>query len=188
MSTFTNITISGSVAVGKGTLKDNLKKALEPQGWKFFSGSELAHTFAPQFYDQAKTGTAHHHTAQDYDDATDRFIDAKITEILKNEQHHVVDAWLAGFNARELPHVLRVLLLCSQPSVIVDRIANRDHSTIEEAKQHIQEREKANFTKWRRLYGDYDFFDPSYYHLVIDTYTHGPTETTQKVLDMMTVS
>ena len=35
------------------------------------------------------------------------------------------------------------------------------------------------------IYGDYNFFDPKYFHLIIDTYSSGPLETVGKVLDKL---
>ena len=46
---FDNITISGGVAVGKNTLKDNLKPYLEPLGWRFTSGGQLLRDFAKEY-------------------------------------------------------------------------------------------------------------------------------------------
>ena len=45
--------------------------------------------------------------------------------------------------------------------------------------------ESGNIKKWKALYGDYDFWDPQYFNLVIDTYSSGPYETLGKVLDAL---
>ncbi len=181
--TATHIAISGSVCSGKGTLARNLKPYLEPLGWTFFSGSDFAHSFAPQFYDPAILQNKHHHTAQDYSDDTDRQIDQKMRDYFTNHTYHVIESWIAGYNAREIPGVLKVLLMCSHPDVVVERIMNRDNCTVEKAKEHLKAREYANLTKWSRLYGDQGFFDPQKFDLIIDTYSSGPMETLGKVLD-----
>jgi len=49
----------------------------------------------------------------------------------------------------------------------------------------VKEREEDNIKTWKKLYGDYEFFDPKYYHLVIDTFSSGPLETVGKVLDRL---
>jgi cytidylate kinase len=181
---YKHIAISGSVCSGKGTLARNLKSYLAPEGWRFFSGSEFAHSFAPKFYDEKIQIQKHHHNAQDYDDETDRKIDSKMKELFETAtQSHVIDAWIAGYNARSVRGVLKVLLYSSHPDVIVERIVNRDNCTIAQAKQHLKERETANLTKWTRLYGDQGFFDHAQFDLVIDTYASGPMETVGKVLD-----
>ena len=181
--TSTHIAISGSVCSGKGTLARNLKPYLEPLGWKFFSGSAFAHSFAPQFYDAQIVQNRHHHTAQDYSDETDRQIDQKMRDIFMHETHQVIESWISGYNARGISGVLKVLLTCSHPDVVVERIMNRDNCTVEKAKEHLNAREQANLSKWTRLYGDQGFFDPKNFDLIIDTYSSGPMETLGKVLD-----
>ncbi|MEI6327501.1 MAG: cytidylate kinase family protein [Candidatus Roizmanbacteria bacterium] len=182
---YSHITISGGVCSGKGTLARNLKPYLESEGWTFFSGSEFAHAFAPQFYNEKIVSNKHHHTAQDYSDEVDQQIDSKMREILQTDKHHVIDAWLAGYNARGISSVLKVLLICSHSDVIIDRIANRDNCTVEKAKEHLKSRETTNLTKWTRMYGDYGFLDPKNFDLVIDTYSSGPMETVGRVLDRL---
>ena len=57
--------------------------------------------------------------------------------------------------------------------------------SVDVAKKHLKEREDANLTKWKRMYGVNDFWDPKYYDLVINTYSHGPTETLDIVLQAL---
>jgi cytidylate kinase len=118
------------------------------------------------------------------DEKIHRLIDERTIKLLK-EGHYVINSWLAGFMARNFEDTLRVLLICSNPALKVDRVVNRDKVTIEEAKRMIKEREEDNLKTWKKIYGDFDFFDPKYYHLVIDTYSSGPLETVGKVLDRL---
>ena len=67
----------------------------------------------------------------------------------------------------------------------IDRIVNRDNLTVEEAKNHIRERERENLAKWKRMYGVEDFWDPKHYDLIINTYSHGPKETLNLVLQAL---
>jgi cytidylate kinase len=67
----------------------------------------------------------------------DREIEKKTYDTFKNETHHVIEAWLAGFVARDLPKVLRIYLYCSDNALRVDRIANRDKVSTTEAKNNI---------------------------------------------------
>lgn len=173
---FENITISGGVAVGKNTLKDNLHDYLHPLGWKFTSGGQLLRDFTKE-YVQPVASLA--------DDDFHRQLDQRTLDLLTKEGHYVIEAWLAGFVARELNNTLRILLVCKDDALRIDRMANRDKVTIEEAKKYIKEREENNFLEWKRLYGEYDFFNANYYHLIIDTYQNGPQETVQEVLDML---
>jgi len=173
---FENITISGGVAVGKNTLKDNLRPYLVPLGWKFTSGGQILRDFTKE-YKQPLASLA--------DDEFHRKIDQRTLDLLTKEKYYVIEAWLSGFVARELDNTLRVLLVCDNPALRVDRVANRDKISIEEAKNSIREREDDNFKEWKRIYGDYNFWDRKYFHLVIDTYSHGQQETAKKVLEML---
>ncbi len=173
---FDNITISGGVATGKNTLLNNLKPYLEPLGWKFTSGGQLLRDFAKE-YVQPLASLA--------DKKFHNMIDKRTKRLLTEEGHYVIEAWLSGFMARNLKNTLRVLLICNNKALQVDRVVNRDTISIEEAKKFIKEREGINFKEWHRIYGNYDFFAPKYYHLVIDTYSSGPLETVGKVLDKL---
>ena len=97
----------------------------------------------------------------------------------------VYEAWLSGFMARETPKTLRVLLICSNFGIRIDRVSNRDMLTMKEAKHFIQIRERQNITKWKKIYGEYDFWDPKYFHVIIDTAKCGPMETVGIVLDKL---
>lgn len=173
---YKNITISGGVAVGKGTLKNNLLPFLEPLGWKFTSGGQLLRDFTKEYVQPlASLADAKFHNE----------LDARTKRLLTDEGHYVIEAWLAGFMARDLKDTLRVFLMCSSDALRVDRVVNRDGITIDQAKHFIHEREQGNMDHWKKIYGDYNFWDPKYYHLVIDTYSSGPQETVGKVLDLL---
>lgn len=173
---YRNITISGGVSTGKNTLLNNLKPYLIPLGWKFTSGGQLLRDFAKEYVQPlASLADKKFHNA--LDDRTKR--------LLTKEGHYVIEAWLAGFMARDLKDTLRVLLICDNDALRIDRVANRDKVSIDEAKKFIKEREEINFKEWKKIYGDYNFFDRTYYHLVIDTYSSGQLETVGKVLDKL---
>lgn len=172
--TYTNITISGGIGVGTTTLMDNLKPHLKPLGWRFKSTGQMVREHMKESLLPVATLVS-----DDYD----RAVEQKARELLEKEKHWVLEAWLAGFVSRDFDHVLKVLLICSHDTVRVDRVVNRDKVSISQAKQLIKQREKDNFAKWKQLYGNYDFFNPQYYHLVIDTYSSGQLETMGKVLD-----
>lgn len=176
MFLYDNITISGGVAVGATTLMENLKAYLEPYGWKFTSTGKIIREYTKENVLPSATLVS---------DDFDRRIETRVAETLKNEAHWVVEGWLSGFVAREYPRVLRVLLHCSEEAVRVDRVMNRDKLPASEAKHFIRLREEKNIKKWKRIYGNYDFFSKKYYHVVIDTYSSGPFETVGKVLDVL---
>lgn len=178
---YSSVAISGRPGAGRSTLLKNLKPIVEKLGWEIFSGGDWSRRFAIEVgahHEADKT----HHKATDYSDEIDHQIDAAMREKLSDPKTHVaVESWIAGWNMRGLPHVLRVLLMCDD-ALRIDRIVNRDNVTVEEAKKHLREREEANLSKWTRMYGVDDFWDPKHYDLVINTYSHGPQETLNIVL------
>ena len=173
---YNNITISGGVAVGKNTLLDNLKPYLEPINWKFTSGGQLLRDFTKEYISPIASAA---------DDDFHKKLDDRTRNLLIKEGNYVIEAWLAGFMTRDLNDTLRILLYCENDALRVDRVANRDKIKIEEAKEVIKRREQDNFTEWKRIYGDYDFFDKNYYHIAIDTYSSGPMETVGIILDKL---
>lgn len=181
---YSSVAISGRPGAGRSTLLKNLTEYLTPLGWETFSGGDWARQFA------IDSGSHHpedqkHHKATDYGDEIDHQIDNAMRQKLSDPAVRVaVESWIAGWNMRGLPHVLRVLLMCDD-ALRIDRIVNRDNVTVEEAKSHLWERENANLGKWKRMYGVDDFWDPKYYDLVINTYSHGPKETLNLVLQAL---
>ncbi len=172
---YENITISGGVSTGKNTLLNNLKPYLRPLDWKFASGGQLLRDFTKEYVQPlASLADKKFHNA----------LDKRTLDLLKNG-HMVIEAWLSGFMARKLKNTLRVLLVCSNDALKIDRVANRDKVTIEQAKKFIKEREENNFMEWKKIYGNYNFWSPKYYHLIIDTYSSGPLQTVGKVLDKL---
>lgn len=162
----------------------NLKPIVEGWGWETFSGGEWARQFAIK-NGKHKQDDPKHHKATDYGDEIDYQIDTKMREKLSDPATHVaIESWIAGWNMRGLPHVLKVLLQCDD-SLRIDRLVNRDGLSVEQAKQHIKERTEENMDKWKRMYNVADFWDPKYYDLVINTYSNGPTETLRLVLQAL---
>lgn len=173
--TFKNIAISGEVATGKGTLMENLKSYLLPLGWSFTSGGKILRDYLNEHV-QPNASLASKEFHNQLDDRTIQLFE---------KGHYVVEAWLAGFMSRDRTDTLRVKLICSSDSVRVDRVVNRDNIDIETAKTFIVERKRDNFESWKKIYGEHDFFDDNYFHLIIDTYSSGPNETVGKVLDKL---
>lgn len=182
---YKSIAVSGKPGVGRTTLFNNLKKILEPLGFKFFSGGEWSRQYAID-HGFHNPKDPKHHLATIYDDKIDYQIDVAMREKLKKGGNFVVESWIAGWNARGLPHVLKVLLICDN-ALRVDRIVNRDMITVEEAKEYIKKREEENLTKWSKIYKvpPSDFWDTKHYDLVINTYSYGPTETLDIVLQAL---
>lgn len=181
---YSSIAISGQPGAGRSTLLKNLKPYLTPLGWKFFSGGEWSRQFS------IKAGKHNpkdptHHFATDFGEEIDRQIDITMREKLSDPNTHMaVESWIAGWNMRSLPHVLKVLLICDD-ALRIDRIVNRDNITVEEAKRHLREREETNLSKWEHMYKTRDFWNPKHYDLIINTYSHSQQETLDLVLQAL---
>lgn len=182
---YQSIAVSGKPGVGRTTLFNNLKKVLAPLGFEFFSGGEWSRQYAIE-HGLHNPNNKSHHDATVYGDEIDHQIDVSIREKLEKSGNFVVESWIAGWNMRGLPYVLKVLLICDD-ALRIDRIVNRDQMTVEEAKEMIKNREEKNLSKWTRIYkvASTDFWETKYYDLVINTYSHGPTETLDIVLQAL---
>lgn len=162
-----NITVSGRVASGATTLSKALAQKL---GWKLINGGELYRDYA------RKNGIPLEKT----DLSEDKYhleLDQFIKDKLKNETQLIIESWLSGFDAQGIGGVYKIFVVCSEDSVRVDRLVNREKMTIEEAKNHLKTREEENLRKWEKLYGTRDIWNPKLYDLIIDTYTNGPQQT-----------
>lgn len=141
-----------------------------------------------------------HHTAEAYGDEFDREVDLGMREKLEKEDQWIIESWLSGFMAQQVPGVFKVLLKCSNTAVKVDRIVNRDSVSAEDAIANMNRRYKINHAKWRRMYKNewqkwvvdpgtrkasdqIDFWHPDLYDLVIDTYSTNQQETLNLVVD-----
>lgn len=171
------ITVSGKIASGTTTLSNNLARVLN---WKYINFGVLQREFdRKNNIDENKQG------ALARSDDHEKSIEAMGEKMLKDEKNVIYEAWLSGFLARDYPDVFRVLLVCTNDDIRVDRMTNRENISISQAKQWMKKREMENEEKWKKLYGNYDFWDPKYFNLVIDTYRKGPMETLGKVLDKL---
>ncbi len=171
------ITISGKVATGTSTLAKNLTEAL---GWRYVNVGEIQRK-----YDRCHKIHENQQGATSRSDDHEQSIDDMTKKMLQTKKRIIYEAWLAGFMAQGIDKVLKILVTCSHDEVRIDRVVNRENVTIIQAKQWIKQREEENLKKWQKLYGPYNFWDPKYYDLVIDTYSSGPMETVGKVLDRL---
>lgn len=146
-----------------------------------------------------------HHSATVYPDDFDRQVDYGVRDRMTSGEGCVYESWLSGFLAQQVEGTFKILIYCSDDAVRVDRIANRDDVTIEEAKVHIFTREDNNLAKWIKMYseewkewvvkpGTIDAKEPIYfwrnelYDLAIDTFRLGKEETLEKVIQAIAQS
>lgn len=145
---YNNITISGLPGAGSSTLGKALAKIL---GWEYFSSGDFMRSYAIEkglFDPNEKT----HHLATVYGEEFDREVDFGLRKTLKDKRGRIMDGWLTGFFAQKIEAVLKVLVVCSDDSIRVDRVVNRDNISVAEAKKHIFERELKNNEKWSKVY------------------------------------
>jgi cytidylate kinase len=113
--------------------------------------------------------------------AVDPSIDRLVDESTMAEAERgdvVVDGQLAGWVLKEISD-LRVLL--TAPSIVrLERIAARDHISLEEARRQTMHREGVQSERYRKHYG-FSVDDWSIYHLILDT-SFGSIEDTAKIL------
>lgn len=171
------ITISGKFAVGTTTLAKHLQEIL---GWKYINAGAIQRQ-----YDREHNIHENKQGAAARPDNHEREIDAMTKRMLETEDNLIYEAWLSGFIAKGMKGILKVLLICSNDAVRIDRVVNRENVSVEEAKQWIKQRDSENETKWHKLYGNFDFWHPKYYDLVIDTFSSGQMESVGKVLDKL---
>ncbi len=174
---YRNITISGKVAVGTTTLAKNLQHIL---GWKYINTGALQRK-----WDRKRGVNENEHGALLRPDDHERKMEELAHKTLIEENKVIYEAWLAGFVAQDIAGILKLLLICSNDAVRIDRVMNRDEVTADEAKRFIRTREDENIVKWHKIYGKHDFWNPKYYDLVIDTYSKGAMETLGVVLDKL---
>jgi len=197
-----NITLSGLPGCGSTTLLNLLREDMKFDGWKGFSGGEFMRAYAEEkgLFDHS---AGYHHDSRHYEDDFDRKVDMGMREKLEVEEKWVIESWLSGFMAQQVPKVCKVLLTCSDDAVRIDRIVNRDAVTADVAKKNMQERYEANLSKWARMYDQQwqdwvikpgtlktsdpiDFWHPDLYDIVIDTYSHNQQQALEIVLNAIT--
>jgi len=111
------------------------------------------------------------------DPSIDRLVDER-TMVEAERGDVVVDGQLAGWVLKEISD-LRVLL--TAPLVVrLERIAARDHISLEEARRQTLHREGVQAERYRKHYG-FSVDDWSIYQLILDT-SFGSIEDTAKIL------
>lgn len=180
------ITVSGRIASGSTTLAKKLSHELH---WRHIEGGEI-------FWEavRARLALSPKDTALRPDEE-DAAFDASLKELLRTQEHIVVETKLAGFNAQGLDDVFKILVICEDPNGVdqtqirIDRLVNREQVSIDEAKEEVLVREKNDIEKWQRLYANNDnqwvYWDRRYYDLVINTYSHDQEQVLDLALEKM---
>lgn len=168
---FSKVTISGRICTGKTTLFWSLYKHL---GWPTFSASQY-------FRDYARTHGIVLETAGEQIPKITKEADLGMQRLLEQESHVIVEGWMAGIMADEIPGVLRIMLTATDEER-AKRFAKRENVSVDEAKKRISEREESWFTRLKNIYHRNDFFDPKFYNLIIDTSAQTQAQVAEVVL------
>jgi CMP/dCMP kinase len=167
-----NIAISGRIAAGSTSLANKLSEVLN---WKHIEGGDV-------FWEvvRKKMGLSPKDTKLRPDEEDEAF-DASLKKLLREEKHIVLETKLAGFNARGIEGIYKILVICEdekgqdQTQIRIDRLINRETQSVEQAKEEILVREKSDLAKWQKLYANGDpswtYWDPKYYDLIVNTYS-----------------
>ena len=184
LGTIRNITISGRIGSGATTLATHLAKTLS---WEFMDGGKIFRAL-----------TNDHGFAKDRDDSFDIEYEEKIKKILRDENHHIIQSHLAGFDAQGIDGVFKIFIVCEDENgedktdIRIDRLVNRDGMEVETAKFELRERDKQNLEKWSRLYANSDpnwvYWDKKYYDLIINTFNINQEGALKKVLAALGVN
>lgn len=165
------VTISGRIAAGSTSLARHLSRALN---WRHVEGGEV-------FWEAVRRRLSlESKDTKLRPDEEDEAFDNSLKKILREEKHIILETKLAGFNAKGIDGVFKILVICEneegedQTQIRIDRLVNREERSMADAKEEVLVREKSDLEKWRRLYAGNDknwyYWDSKYYDLVINTY------------------
>lgn len=152
------ITISGKICTGKTTLLKSLEKQLN---WPVFMTGKLFREYV------TKNKLDLEQVEEQNIDLTKK-IDYQVRDMIYKDGNLIVDGWMSGIMANNLPNVLKILLICKDEARY-QRFANRENISFEEAKKRVEERQSNWLDKLEKIYGRNDFMDPKNYDLIIDT-------------------
>ncbi len=182
-----NITISGRIGSGQTTLA---KKLAEKLNWKILEGGELFEKIHKEL----------NLTELEVNQRPDNFdieFEEKIKKMLREEENHIIQSHLVGFDAQGIDGVFKILLVVEDDDgkdkidIRIDRLVNSRGFSIEQAKEEAVLREARNLDKWRRLYVNNDSgwvnWDKKYYDLVINTYSHNADQSLKIALEALGV-
>lgn len=174
MSSIRIITITGESATGKSTIAKALLDRLP--GWtRANTGGKFREVCAEHGFSIQDVSTL--------PDEVHREIDSWQKSLAQNESHMIIEGRLAGWLTRDMPHVFRVY--CETDlDVRVQRYMKREGITSEhQSRKEITERDHLDLLKYRKTYDLYDYRDPNYYNIRLDTSDRTPEALAQSVLE-----
>lgn len=198
---YKNITISGIPGAGSTTLLSQLKDALQFDKWTGFSGGEFMRAYAAEnnlFDHKLKL----HHSSMAYGEEFDREVDMGMRKKLEKEERWIIESWLSGFMAQQVEGTLKVLMICPDEAIRIDRVVNRDDVTVAQTKANMHKRYVENLQKWSNMYAKewkewvvkpgtlkaddpIDFWRPELYDVIVNTYSLNKEQALKKVLNAL---
>lgn len=165
-----SIVLSGSVAAGTTTAAKALAEKLHLE----------YHSAGDFFRDYMKKHNIPLPNKEEIPDKVERALDNKLTNLIDSKKPVVIDGLYQAYFAKDMPHVLKVLLTSDEDERI-KRALERSH-THKETVQDVKRRDRAHDIKFRKLYADENFLDPKFFDLVIDTTNIAQGETVKKII------
>ena len=153
------ITVSGPPGSGKSTAADGLAAEL---GLGHVSGGDIFRELA----DEREMSLAEFGELAEADDRIDRNLDRRLREIAMHEDDLVLESRLAGWLAGD--HADIRLWLDAPLDVRARRIADREETTVEQARQMTEAREASERKRYEAYYG-IDIEDRRIYDLAMNT-------------------
>src|SRR3989344_744413 len=168
---YLSIALSGPVAAGTTT---TAKALAEKLNLDYHSAGDFFRTYM-------KNHNIPLPNKEEIPDDIEKKVDSELTAALASQKPVVVDGLYAAYFARDMDHVLKVLLTADEETRI-KRASDRSPSHKESAKD-VKKRDAAHDAKFRKLYADENFLDPMYFDLIIDTTNTPQNEVESKITE-----
>ena len=168
--TYRSIVLSGPVAAGTTTAAKTLAAKLNLE----------YHSAGDFFRKYMQDHNIPLPNKEEIPDDVERDLDKNLADLLESKKPIVVDGLYQAYFAKDMPHVLKVLLTADE-DVRIKRAIERVHTHAETA-EDVKKRDRAHDLKFRKLYADENFLDPKFFDLVIDTTNTEQKEVADRVL------
>jgi|SRR3990167_3449893 len=168
---FTSIVLSGPVAAGTTTAAKALAAKLNLE---YHSAGDFFRKYMLKYNIPLPN-------KEEIPDEVERDLDDKLTNLLETQKPVVIDGLYQAYFARNMPHVLKVLLTADE-DVRIKRAIERTH-THKETEEDVKKRDAAHDLKFRKLYADENFLNPKFFDLVINTTNTEQEEVTEQIFN-----
>ena len=168
---YRSIVLSGPVAAGTTTAAKSLAEKLT---LKYHSAGDFFRKYMQDHNIPLPN-------KEEIPDDVERDLDKNLADLLESKKPIVVDGLYQAYFAKDIPHVLKVLLTAGE-DVRIKRAIERVHTHAETA-EDVKKRDRAHDLKFRKLYADENFLDPKFFDLVIDTTNTSQEETAEKIVN-----